>query len=109
MAERANAWSTGDLAALRALPHVDEMGPCRAAITKLSIMRERGLDDIEARLRDAWLEAATSALAHGATSFAVLPMHLVVDADGYLAELRRRGYAIEAPDDGDAPLASSSP
>jgi hypothetical protein len=25
-------------------------------------------------------------------------MHLVVDADGYLAELRRRGYAIEAPD-----------
>jgi len=109
MAERANAWSTGDLAALRALPHVDEMGPCRAAITKLSIMRERGLDDIETRLRDAWLDVATGALARDATSFAVLPMHLVVAADGYLAELRRRGYAIEAPDDGDAPVAAASP
>lgn len=106
MTERANAWSTGDLAALRALPHVDEMGPCRAAITRLSIMRERGLDDIEARLRSAWLDAATAALARDTTSFAVLPMHLVVDADGYLAELRRRGYAIEAPDEDDAAAAT---
>jgi hypothetical protein len=80
------------------LPHVDEMGPCRAAITKLSIMRERGLDDIEARLRGAWLDAATNALARDATSFASLPMHLVVDANGYLAELGRRGYTVVAPD-----------
>jgi hypothetical protein len=98
MTERANAWSTGDLAALRALPQVDAMGPCRDAIMKLSIVRERGLADLEARLRSAWVDAATTALARDATSFAVLPMHLVVDADGYLAELRRRGYAIEAPD-----------
>jgi hypothetical protein len=27
-------------------------------------------------------------------------MRLVVDSDGYLAALRVRGYAIEAPDDG---------
>lgn len=109
MAERANAWSTGDLAALRALPHVDEMGPCRAAITKLSIMRERGLDDIEARLRGAWLDAATNALARDATSFALLPMHLVVDADGYLAELGRRGYTVMAPDEDDTVASSTSP
>lgn len=108
MAERANAWSTGDLAALRALPHVDEMGPCRAAITKLALMRERGLDDIEARLRGAWLDAATNALARDATSFALLPMHLVVGTDGYVAELRRRGYTVVAPDE-DAAVASSAP
>ncbi|HEU4664623.1 MAG TPA: TraB/GumN family protein, partial [Dokdonella sp.] len=98
MTERANAWATGDLAALRALAHVDEMGPCRDAIMRLSIMRERGLDDLEARLRSAWLDAATTTLAHDETSFALLPMRLVVDADGYVAELRRRGYSVEAPD-----------
>lgn len=101
MTERANAWATGDVAALRALPHVDERGPCRDAIMKLSIVRERGLDDLEARLRRRWLEAATDALARDDVSFAVLPMHLVVDADGYLAELHRRGYEIEAPDEDD--------
>lgn len=105
MSERANAWSTGDLAALRALPQVDAMGPCRDAIMTLSIVRERGLDDLEARLRSAWVDAATTALARDATSFAVLPMHLVVEPDGYLAELRRRGYAIEAPD-ADEPAAA---
>jgi len=100
MSGRANAWATGDLAALRALPHVDEAGPCRDAILKLSIAREHGLDGIEGKLRQAWLDAATTALGRDATSFAILPMRLVVDADGYLAALREQGYAIEAPDDG---------
>lgn len=99
MAERANAWATGDLAALRALPHVDEMGPCRAAITRLSIMREREIDDIEERLRSAWLDAAAAAVARNAATFAVLPMRLVTGDDGYLAELHRCGYAITAPDE----------
>jgi hypothetical protein len=98
MSGRANAWATGDLAALRALPHVDEAGPCRDAILKLSIAREHGLDGIEEKLREAWLDAATTALQRDATSFAVLPMRLVVDADGYLAGLRQRGCSIEAPD-----------
>jgi hypothetical protein len=100
MSSRANAWATGDLGALRALPHVDEAGPCRDAILKLSIAREHGLDDIEERLRKAWLDAATTALERDATSFAILPMRLVVDPDGHLTALRERGYAIEAPDDG---------
>jgi len=99
MTERANAWASGDLAALRALPHVDEAGPCRDAILKLSLAREHGLDGIEGKLRKVWLDAATTALERDAKSFAILPMRLVVDADGYLAALGERGYAIEAPDD----------
>ena len=101
MSARANAWATGDLEALRALPHVDEDGPCRDAILKLSLAREHGLDGVEAKLRKAWLDAATDALERDATSFAILPMRLVVDADGYLAALRERGYSIEAPDEAD--------
>lgn len=101
MGERANAWATGDLAALRSLPHVDEQGPCREAILKLSLAREHGLDDIEGRLRTAWIGAATRALEQDTSSFAVLPMRLVVDADGYLAVLRDRGFTVEAPDDPD--------
>jgi len=100
MTARANAWATGDLGALRALPHVDEEGPCRDAILKLSLAREHGLDGIEAKVRKAWLDAATEVLDRDTTSFAILPMRLVVDADGYLAALRARGYSIEAPDDG---------
>lgn len=107
---RANAWATGDIAALRAMP--DDGGQasaCLAAWMASDTARRRGLDDIEARVRGRWVEAALAALealealeAHP-VSFAVLPVgHLLHDRHGFIAALRARGCRVQAPDGEDA-------
>lgn len=96
MKQRANAWASGDLAALRALPYVDQSDACFEAMQHTRVLQAAG--DIEARLRQRWLDAAGKALDAHATSFALLPMGEVVGKDGYLEALRARGYEIVAPD-----------
>jgi hypothetical protein len=98
MAARANAWATGDVAALRKLPDIDLRSACFAAVTGTALARERGIADIDVRLREAWLDAAAAALAMNAVSFARLPMDDLLAPDGYLARLRAKGYAVESPD-----------
>ncbi len=43
MAERANAWATGDIATLRTLPDSDQREACIAAITGMDLARKRGI------------------------------------------------------------------
>jgi len=99
MAARANAWATGDVATLRKLPDIDLRSACFAAVTGTALARERGIADIDVRLQQAWLDAASAALAKNAVSFARLPIDDLLASDGYLAKLRAKGYAIEAPDE----------
>jgi len=99
MAARANAWSIGDLATMRALPYTDQGQACLAAVLDSAVGRSQGLDALPAQVRDAWLAAAQQALATHDTSFALLPMAEILKPDGYLAALAARGYAIEAPDE----------
>ena len=96
MKQRANAWATGDLDALRALPYTNQFVACTQAIQRASVLREAG--DLDARVKQAWLDAAAKALDANASSFATLPMDAVVGKDSYLSVLRERGYAVEAPD-----------
>ncbi len=118
MRQRANAWASGDLAALRALPYVDQSAACFEAMQRSQVLQAAG--DIEARARELWLDAAGKALDAHAVSLALLPMSEVVGADGYLGALRARGYEVIAPDadegndagassDGPASAASASP
>jgi hypothetical protein len=97
MRDRANAWSVGDVALLRELPFTDQGPACIEAMLQSSVMSERGFADLPQRFRAAWLEAAQKALEENAQSFAVLPMRLVLGDDGYVAELQRMGYEVEAP------------
>lgn len=99
MAARANAWATADLETLRKLPDADLRAACFAAVTNTELARERGIADIDVRLKQAWMDAATAALAKNPVSFARLPIDDLLEPDGYLAKLKARGYAIEAPDD----------
>ena len=92
---RANAWAVGDIAALRALPHVDSAKACQDAFFSAAVVRERGMADLEARAEAAWLAEAEKALRDAAVSFATLPIAELLDADGYLARLRARGYTVE--------------
>jgi len=99
MARRANAWASGDLDTLRNLPYRDQMGSCMDAALSAEVLRERGIDDLEGRVERVWLDAAKAALARNDTSFAMLPMDRVVEADGFLGRLAAQGYAVEAPDE----------
>lgn len=97
MVASANAWATGDLETLRALPYNNQLAACNAAISGNEIARRQGLGDIEAKLRAQWLDAAENALAKRGTSFAVLPMRQLLQPNGYLQALIDRGYAVEEP------------
>jgi len=94
---RANAWATGDIAALRAMTDLNEASACIAAIMNAQVLRERGLTELPARLEAAWLAEAERALASNASTVAVLPMRDILRPDGYLAGLRARGYVVDEP------------
>ncbi|HET6431332.1 TraB/GumN family protein [Dyella sp.] len=100
---RANAWATGDLDALRALPADGARQACLEAITEAGFARQLGLADLPARVRDTWLSAADKALLDHAQSFAVLPLEALIGPQSALPGLRARGYTVTAPDEVPAP------
>ncbi len=107
--QRANAWATGDIDTLRKLPESPYRDACKSAITGAGFARALGIDDLPARIERNWLDAAETALASNAQSFAVLPMDELLDAHGYLAALQARGYGVAAPDAGmDDPATAAS-
>lgn len=97
MRQRANAWATGDIGALRALPVENQYRACIDAVTGSGLAQRLGMDDVRPRLAAMWLGAAGEALSEHATSFAMLPLSLVTAPDGYLAQLAAQGYEVEAP------------
>ncbi len=97
MRDRANAWATGDVDALRRLPVSDQYEACLAAITTTGLAQKLGFGDVRARVADAWLGAAETALANNQVTFATLPMSQLLKPDGYLAALQAKGYVVEAP------------
>ena len=60
-------------------------------------LEKYGFVNLRERARDTWLEAAEQALKTHRSTFAVLPMGQLLRDDGYAAELRKRGYLVEAP------------
>lgn len=107
MAERANAWSTGDIATLRQLPDSRFRNACAEALTEAGFARQLGIGDLPARVEATWLAAARHALASDTQALAVLPMDQLLSAHGLLAALQAEGYAVQAPE-GDLPAAASS-
>ena len=97
MVERANAWSIGDLEALRALPFEDQQGACLSALVQTSFAQKRGLVDIQQQVEAKWLATAEAALQKNQVTFATLPISLLLKPEGYLAKLRAKGYVVEEP------------
>ncbi len=96
MKQRANAWSLGDIAALRALPYADQDLACFDALASVPTLRDRFKDLLD-RLRATWLAAAERSLSDHVSSFAVLPMESILREDGVLAALRAQGYEVQEP------------
>lgn len=95
--QRANAWASGDLAVLRALPETGRRSACADAVMESPALRKRGGEGIDERMEALWLEAAEKALASNTSTFALLPMANLLSDDGYLARLAERGYTVVPP------------
>lgn len=96
---RANAWSLGNIDAIRKLHFPDQKQSCNAAIMNSQWMSNiKGAGDLQQRMKASWLTAAETSLASNRATFAMLPMAELLNADGLLASLRAKGYQIDEPD-----------
>jgi uncharacterized protein YbaP (TraB family) len=96
MRQRATLWATGDVDGLRRLPVPDRRATCLDAIMAVPELREQVVK-LRNQLVDRWLAAAEHALATNETSFAVLPIDQLLEADGWVTRLRTRGYVVDEP------------
>ena len=100
MRRLANAWSVGDIAALRqlvplyALQTDHHESKCTVALYG----GEQQANEFVARRTEAWLAAAEEALRKNQSTMAVISMAELFAPDGYLAGLRARGYKVVEPD-----------
>ncbi len=96
MRQRANFWSLGDVAGLRALPYPDEETVCFEAILSVPKLRDR-LGHVRLQLTDVWLATAEHAIETNESSFAVVPINELLAVDGLLERLRSQGYEVKEP------------
>jgi hypothetical protein len=95
---RANAWALGDLDLLQSLPYTDNFRACVDALLESRIARQQGFSDLERQLETDWMAAADAALARNRSTFALLPLRMMLRDGGFLDQLRARGYEVTAPD-----------
>jgi hypothetical protein len=96
MRQRANFWSLGDIEGLRSLPYPDEEVACLNAFLAVPEFRDP-YERARGQIADLWLSAADAALEKNGSSFAVLPIRLLLKEDGILDRLRAKGYAVQEP------------
>ncbi|WP_187770771.1 TraB/GumN family protein [Cognatilysobacter lacus] len=99
LAERADAWATGDVAALRRLQPASARHECEDAVLSGSFGQKYGLDTLQAKARARWIAAAEASLSSHHVALSVLPMDEVLAADGVVAALAAKGYLVQAPDE----------
>ncbi len=98
MRARANAWATGDITTIRALPVNDQRAACEAAIRDASFIKTLGVQNVPAQIQAAWMNAAEAALTKNTSTVATLSIPQLIASDGYLAKLKAKGYIVEEPD-----------
>jgi uncharacterized protein YbaP (TraB family) len=92
MRERAQAWSVGDVAAIRARPFPDQRQVCLGTIMNAPEVRT-----VVARAEADWDTAFDAALAHNRTTLAMRPMADLLGPQGLLAAWKAKGYSVEGP------------
>jgi len=97
MRERANAWAAGDVARLRQLAPIERASACIGVVLESSFVQQRGLGDVLDRARNAWVAAAEQSLANNESTVAVLSVDEILKPDGYVAQLKKRGYVVTDP------------
>ncbi|WP_167284959.1 TraB/GumN family protein [Marilutibacter alkalisoli] len=109
MRERANAWAVGDLEELATLPDTNHYQACLDAVQATEVISRRSGGDLLARMREEWLGEAERALSNNDVTLALLSLRQLQGEDGLVAELRARGYTVEAPGEYEAdPIADEA-
>lgn len=98
MRARANAWAVGDVETLRRMPPNDQRAACEAVFRNAPVMKSLGQQDLLTQIEATWLQAAEKALSTNAVTLGSLPVARLLSADGYMAKLRARGFAVREPD-----------
>ena len=96
---QANAWATGNAAALKSSLEKKPEDPCWEGISNVSFIKDLGIEDLAASINEAWLKAAEKSLTENQQSFAVLEMSDVLLPNGLLAMLKAKGYTVLGPAD----------
>jgi hypothetical protein len=102
MRERANAWATGDVTALKDERRAKQISTCLDAVTEGGLAQRIGLTDVPAQVRTRWLAAVDTEVNANAQTVAIVPLDDLIGAQGYLSALEAKGFKVESPDDGDA-------
>lgn len=97
MRSRANAWAVGDMSKIASLDFADREESCKDAILNNDAFKSR-LKDVMATLKQKWVANAERALDKNDTTFAVLALQSILDPKGPVAELKDKGYKVEAPE-----------
>lgn len=98
MKARANAWATGDIRALRDDRRAKQRVTCMNAVTEGGVAQRIGLTDVPKAIRERWLAAVDDAMTANEQTVAIVSIDDLLGADGYLAALQNKGYAVESPD-----------
>jgi TraB/PrgY/gumN family len=96
MRQRANFWSLGDIDGLRSLPYPDEEVACLNAFLAVPQFRDQ-YERARKQIADLWMSTADAALDKNASSFAVLPITVLLKEDGVLDRLKAAGYGVQEP------------
>ncbi|MDR6641463.1 hypothetical protein J2X57_000657 [Luteibacter sp. 1214] len=101
MTARANAWATGDIAALQDDRTAKQRITCMNAATDSGVAQQIGLTDVPRDVRERWLAAVDAAMASNTQTIAIVPLDDLLGSNGYLSALKAKGYSVLAPDEGD--------
>jgi uncharacterized protein YbaP (TraB family) len=91
LAARAEAWESGDIARLRALPP-STLTACAAALASQGTAQAPWQ-----RTHDAWLTALEARLQRGGATLAVIDLDLLLGPHGLLQDLREAGFEVDEP------------
>jgi len=94
---RANAWAVGDIAAMRAMSIHEPGAACLNAVMSAAVLEKYGFNDLPQRFAEVWTQAAEEALSRNTTSFAVLPVSILLQSHSWIDRLRAKGYVVEDP------------
>lgn len=97
MRTRANAWATGDMVTLSELPSSNQFMVCSQAFSGSGVARRQGITNLPQRIEALWLAEVDKALANNASTFAVMPISVLMQENGAIDKLLARGYQVEAP------------
>ena len=99
MERRGIYWAEGNVSALQEISFVDASGACVEAVLGSVAIQNSAIQGLQEKAKSLWLEAAIAALESNVSTVAVMNMADLVKSDGYLAQLRAKGYTIIAPVD----------